>query len=148
VPSLASSASPAPRVSQSSHAQLLAISCQALADSAGKEASALGDLKDSITVDDPSSRVVSHTSGYEKNYEQVEAQLDSVTRAESHYRELGGKITADPSLDNDLNQLPQDLTHLREAVRQNGNGGQEWNQLTTYRSNFHGLSEMTCPVES
>lgn len=135
-----------PQATQTPLAQLRAISCQTLTDSAGKEASALGKLKDSISVDDPSSRVIGHKSTYESAYEQVEAQLENVTEAVGRYKSYGGKITADPYLDGDLNQLPQDLSNLNAAVQSSGIGGQEWNQLTAYRNDFQALSEMTCPI--
>jgi hypothetical protein len=135
-----------PRATQTPLAQLRAIWCQALTDSAGKEASALGDLKDSITVDDPSSRVTGHTSGYANAYTQVKDQLENVSKSEGRYKSYGGKITTDPYLDDDLNQLPQDLSKLHAAVQDNGIGGQEWNQLTTYRADFQSLLQMVCPV--
>jgi hypothetical protein len=80
-----------PRATQTPLAQLRTIWCQALTGSAGKEASALGDLKDSITVDAPSSRVTGHAHGYAKVYTQVEKQLSNVFKAVERYKSYGGK---------------------------------------------------------
>jgi hypothetical protein len=48
------------------------------------------------------------------------------------------------ALGGDLIQIGIDLANLRQAVRNHGVGGAEWNQLSNYQADFQQLAQMTC----
>lgn len=118
--------------------------CQNLVDSASKEAAALANLQNSISIATPSGHIIGHTSHFGNAYAAVRSSTQALIQAEQQYKSHGGQITADPKLGGDLIQLPIDLTNLRQAVLTNGTGGAQWNQLSNYQADFQDLAQMSC----
>jgi hypothetical protein len=125
-------------------AQRRASACQALVTAGGNEANELLLLKGSITVDDPTSRVTGHGPGFEAAYQRVLALRQLVADREGEFENYGGVINVDPKLNGDLRVMLSVLPDLYQAVRSNGIGGSQWNQLTDYSTDFSELAKLKC----
>lgn len=146
-PSADSSRSPSPAFTTSPEltaAQKRLIDCQALTTDAADESTELLALKNAIFVDDPTSRVTGHTASFAASYSRTLAIMQLIIARKDRFENEGGTINVDPKLDGDLNDMSSDLYSLREAVVNNGIGGPQWNQLSSYAHDFSLLAGLKC----
>lgn len=125
-------------------AQMRMTDCQTLTKDAGKESNQLLTLKTTIFIDDPTSRVIGHTSGFTSAYNEAFSLMQIVRTDRDKFESDHGVINVDPQLDGDLNDMASDLPSLHEAVVARGIGGVQWNQLYNYSQDFSLLAGLKC----
>jgi hypothetical protein len=125
-------------------AQNRSADCQTLSTNANKESTQLLTLQRTISIDDPTSRVTAHTSGFASAYNRAFSLMQLVHASEDKFESDGGVINVDPKLDGDLSDMANDLPSLQKAVVYRGLGGPQWNQLSNYSSDFGLLATLKC----